>query len=328
MEKSISKLKMLKIWEILVRETDEENPMTSTELISRLEKMGISCDRRTLYKDIDALNENGYEVLCNRSKKNEYYVLDRKFDDAELHILIDAVQASSFVTENKTKELVNKIAGLSGSHRAEILKSNTVAFNTVKSTNEKIYYSVNEIITAIKEKKKIEFYYFDYGVDGKKVYRREKKLYWVNPYATIFSNDCYYLLCYDDKHEKMSHYRIDRMDSVTISQRDIKKRDDLDDFSVKKHKKQVFSMFAGDDERVTFQIDKCLIDGMHDKFGSGIKMKELENGEAEFSVDVQLSPAFIGWCLSFGSKLKVTYPSYVVDKVKEQIEALRQSYEQ
>ena len=248
MEKSITKLKMLKIWEILSRETDEDNPMESTELISRLEKMGIPCDRRTLYKDIDALNENGYEVLCNRSKKNEYYVLDRKFDDAELHILIDAVQAASFVTEKKTDELINKIAGLSGSHRAEILKSNAVAFNTVKNMNEKIYYSVNEIITAIKLKKKIEFYYFDYGVDGKRVYRREKKLYWVNPYATIFSNDCYYLLCYDDKHEKMSHYRIDRMDSVTISERDIKKRTDLDDFSVKKHKKQVFSMFAGEDE--------------------------------------------------------------------------------
>ena len=239
MEKSITKLKMLKIWEILSRETDEDNPMESTELISRLEKMGIPCDRRTLYKDIDALNENGYEVLCNRSKKNEYYVLDRKFDDAELHILIDAVQAASFITEKKTDELVNKIAGLSGSHRAEILKSNAVAFNTVKNMNEKIYYSVNEIITAINQKKKIEFYYFDYGVDGKRVYRREKKLYWVNPYATIFSNDCYYLLCYDDKHEKMSHYRIDRMDSVTISERDIKKRSDLADFSVKKHKKQV-----------------------------------------------------------------------------------------
>lgn len=327
MEKSISKLKMLKIWEILVRETDEDNPMTSTELISRLEAMGISCDRRTLYKDIDALNENGYEVLCNRAKKNEYYVLDRKFDDAELHILIDAVQAASFVTEKKTDELVNKIAGLSGSHRAEILKSNAVAFNTVKNLNEKIYYSVNEIITAINEKKKIEFYYFDYGVDGKRIYRRNKQLYWVNPYATIFSNDCYYLLCYDDKHEKMSHYRIDRMDSVTISQRDIKKRDDLAAFNVKKHKKQVFSMFAGEDERVTFQIDKCLIDGMFDKFGSMVRMRELENGFAEFSVDVQLSPAFIGWCLSFGSKLKVTQPSYVVDKIKAEIDALKSLYE-
>jgi predicted DNA-binding transcriptional regulator YafY len=328
MEKSISKLKMLKIWEILVRETDEDNPMTSTELMSRLEAMGISCDRRTLYKDIDALNENGYEVLCNRSKKNEYYVLDRKFDDAELHILIDAVQAASFVTEKKTSELVNKIAGLSGSHRAQILKSNAVAFNTVKIQNEKIYYSVNEIITAINAKKKIEFYYFDYGVDGKRIYRRNKQLYWVNPYATIFSNDCYYLLCYDDKHEKMSHYRIDRMDSVTISQRDIKKRDDLADFNVKKHKKQVFSMFAGEDERVTFQIDKCLIDGMFDKFGSMVRMKELENGCAEFSVDVQLSPAFIGWCLSFGSKLKVIQPPYVAERVKEQIESLRQAYEE
>ena len=86
-------------------------------------------------------------------------------------------------------------------------------------------------------------------------------------------------------------------------------------------------MFAGEDERVTFQIEKCLIDGMFDKFGTMIRMKELENGWAEFSTDVQVSPAFIGWCLSFGSKLKVTYPEHVVKKVNESIEALRELYQ-
>ena len=108
MEKSITKLKMLKIWEILSQETDEDNPMESTTLLKKLDELGIPCDRRTLYKDIEALNDNGYEILCNRSRKNEYYVLDRKFDNAELHILIDAVQAASFITENKTPLLQSR----------------------------------------------------------------------------------------------------------------------------------------------------------------------------------------------------------------------------
>ena len=326
MEKSITKLKMLKIWEILCRETDENNPMPSTTLMKKLLDMGIPCDRRTLYKDIDALNENGYEVLCNRSRQNEYYVLDRSFDTAELHILMDAVQASSFVTEEKTNELVDKIATLAGNCKGEVLKSNAVAFNTVKSTNEKIYYSVNEIITAIEEKKKIEFYYFNYDTSHSKVYRKDKQKYTVNPYATIFSNDSYYLLCYDDKHEGMAHYRIDRMDTVKISDEPIAKRQDLKKFDVKKHKKQVFNMFLGESANVTLRINKALIDAMFDKFGTSLKMKMINENEAEFTTDVQISPAFIGWCLSFGNRLKVVSPSNVVEQIKKEIEELRLNY--
>ena len=317
---------MLKIWEMLCRETDENHPMPSTTIIKKLEDMGISCDRRTLYKDIDALNENGYEVLCNRSRQNEYYVLERNFDNAELHILIDAIQAASFVTEEKTKELVNKIASLSGEKKAEVLKSNTVAFNTVKSTNERIYYSVNEIITAIENKKKIEFYYFGYNTDHQKVYRKDKKKYTVNPYATIFSNDSYYLLCYHDNHEGMTHYRIDRMDTVRITDEPITKRADLKKFDIKKHKKQVFNMFAGEHTNVTIRIDKVLIDAIYDKFGTGVKMKMVSENEAEFTAEVQISPAFIGWCISFGNKLHVISPNEVVETIKNQIEELKNLY--
>lgn len=326
MEGSITKLKLLKIWEMLCKETDENNSMPSTVIIKKLSDMGIPCDRRTLYKDIDALNENGYEVLCKRSRQNEYFVLERNFNEAELHILIDAVQAATFITEEKTTDLVNRIAALSGDCKAEILKANTVAFNTVKNTNERIYYSVNEIITAIESKKKIEFYYFDYDVKRQKVYRREKQAYKVNPYATIFSNDSYYLLCYDDKHEGMAHYRIDRMDTVRITDEPITKRADLKAFDIKKHKKQVFNMFAGEDVNVTIRVDKRLIDAMYDKFGSSIKMKMVSESEAEFSTDVQISSPFIGWCISFGNKLKVISPTFVVEQIKNQIEELKNIY--
>lgn len=89
--------------------------------------MGIECDRRTLYRDIQVLNEYGYEVLHTRGISNEYYVVDRSFDVPELRILMDAVQAASFITPKKTEVLVDKIADLAGSHRAELLKRTSCA---------------------------------------------------------------------------------------------------------------------------------------------------------------------------------------------------------
>lgn len=218
-----TKIKYLLIWDILRQETDEEHPMSTPELISRLELRGISCDRRTLYRNIEELNDNGYEILVKRGKTNEYFVADRSFDIPEIQILMDAVQAASFITEKKTPELIDKIAQLAGSQKAEVLKSNIVQFGTVKGSNESIYYSVNEISQAIINKRKIGFYYFDYDLRHNRKYRMrtskpdEQRWYIVNPVATVFHDDKYYLFCYNDYHGNIGSSAEDTMMNATES---------------------------------------------------------------------------------------------------------------
>lgn len=157
------RIRLVKILEILRQDTDEDNPMPTNTLIKKLAEQGIECDRRTLYRDIQVLNDYGYEVLRTRAISNEYYIVDRSFDIPELRILLDAVQAASFITPKKTEVLIDKIADLAGSHRAEVLKKNIMRFNITKHTNEAIYYNVNEIERAIMEGKKVSFFYFDYN---------------------------------------------------------------------------------------------------------------------------------------------------------------------
>lgn len=202
------KIKLVKILEILRQDSDEDNYIETSEILSKLAAMGIVCDRRTLATDIEVLNSYGYEVLSEKSpgKPNRYCVIDRSFDVPELRILMDAVQASRFITPKKTEVLIDKIANLGGSHRSELLKSNVVKFNTTKGTNENIFYSINEINTAIEKGYKVSFEYFDFDINHNRVYRREGKRYFVNPLATIFDDDNYYLICYYAKHEDVVHY--------------------------------------------------------------------------------------------------------------------------
>lgn len=148
-------------------------------------------------------------------------LVDRSFDLAEIHIMLDAIQAASFITDKKTDLLVDKLANLAGSRKGEVLKRNIVAFNKTKNTNESIFYSVDEIVRAISKKKKIEFKYFDYDAKHKKLYRKEGGRYVMNPYSTVFSDDNYYLLAYNDKYKTIMHYRVDRMDSVKMLDDDI-----------------------------------------------------------------------------------------------------------
>ena len=326
------KIKLLRLWEILRQETDENHPITTNELIARLKKEGIDVDRKILYTDIDLLNENGYEVLCERGKSNRYYVVDRSFDIPEVRILMDAVQAAGFITEKKTKILIDKIAELAGSRRAEVLKENITEFSTVKSENESIYYSIDTIVSAKEAGKQIGFYYFDYNIKREKSFRPDKKdpnvnkWYVVNPVETVYDNDQYYLICYDDKHKSLANYRIDRMDRVTELDSPITKIEEIDKIDISKHKRQLFEMYGGEVKKVTFVASTSMIDVIFDKFGNLAKMAQNDDGTITCTVEVQTGPMFIAWLCSFDKRIRVVSPQAIVKRVKEHLEQTLEQY--
>lgn len=165
---------------------------------------------------------------------------------------MDAVQTSSFITPSKTEILLDKIADLGGSHRAELLQSNIVRFNTTKSTNENIFYAISEINAAIENNKKVSFEYFDFNEKHERVYRNERKRYFVNPMATIFDDDNYYLIAYYAKHPSVVHYRIDRMDMVEMVENQSRDIYNCEPIDLKHYKKTIFGMFQGKMQEVDF----------------------------------------------------------------------------
>lgn len=332
MDESCNKIRLLRLWEILKMETDEDNPMGTTTLINRLNGEGMKCNRATLYGDIALLNKFGYEILCNRAISNEYYVVNRDFDIPEIQILIDAVQAASFITEHKTPVLVDKLAQLAGSQRAVVLKKNIVEFSTVKGDNELIYYLVDEITSAITKKKKIEFYYFDLGIGKKKVYRMrttvpgERRKYVVNPIATAFHDDKYYLLCYNDRHMTLTQYRIDRMENVKMLDEDITPNPELKASNIARHKRSLFDMYCGQKENISFETDVAVLDAVYDRFGDSVRVVSIGDGKALCNVGVQVGRPLITWFIGFGSALKVRSPQSVIDQIVGLIEESANNY--
>lgn len=327
MIENLKKLRIMKLWEILNRESDEDHPITTEELLDRLVEIGIPCHRKTLYEDIKTLNDCGYEVMVNRSVSNEYYVMERTFDVPELQILMDAVQATRFISESKTESFVRKIASLAGDKKGEVLNRNIVAFNTSKCSNEHVFYNVNEIALALEQKRKISFYYFKLNAQHEKVYQRSRKKYVVNPLATVFADDKYYLMCFDDKHGNVVHYRVDRMETVTMEDEPMTENEISLNFDVKGYKKQIFGMCVGDQEEVEFCADESIVDGLFDKFGDDLVLTE-KDGKVYFKAMAQISTPFIAWVMGFGDKLKVTAPQKVVKKIKEHLRKTVDNYKE
>ena len=316
-KENIRKVKLLKLLELLRQNTDEDHPMSTAQIFIALSEMGIPCDRRTVSQDIITLNELGYEIMSVMKGHDKcYYVEDRSFSIPELKILIDAVHASSFITEKKSEELISKIAALAGTHRAEVLKRNMVCFNTRKHSNERIFYNVDDLEDAILRQKKVIFRYFDLDEKGERVYRRGGHHYVVEPIALVFNEDNYYLTCYSSRHDSTSNYRIDRMDSVEVIQEDCcEKAINLRD-QVAEYTEQAFKMFGGQIEDIVLEFDRSLIGVVYDRFGESTKMMQTTDSKCIASVRVQISPVFWGWLFQFAGSMTVLSPSHLAEEYK------------
>ena len=305
--------------ELLRQETDEEHPMRTSEICKCITDMGITCDRRTLSRDISMLNEYGYEVMSTMIGHNKaYYVEDRGFSLPELKILMDAVHASAFITEKKSAELIDKIANLGGNHKAELLKRNLVCFNTRKHRNESIYYNVGFLEDALQKHQKVSFYYFDLDENGERIYRKKKKLYQVEPMALVFNEDNYYLMCFSSKYDGICNYRVDRMEQVSILDEPVSADAIITSESLSSYTEQVFKMYGGPTENAVLQFDKSLIGVVHDKFGEDTKMICLDKNNCVATVQIQISPTFWGWIFQFTDKMQILSPQSLVEDYKRQ----------
>ncbi len=313
----VQKIKLLALYDFLCRETDENNPLSTAEIIERLKFDGIAVERKALINDIKVLNEWGYEVQSFKKKSFYYYVGYRKFDTAELRVLMDAVQAARFINENKTVELCEKIAELAGKNNAEILNKTVVYNNTVKHDNINLFYTVDVISRAIDQKIKISFEYFNYDVNKKKVYRKERARYIVNPLALVLSGNNYYIVCYNDKYKNLSNYRIDRIENAATENDKITPVKEFENFSVNEYCKQTFSMFMGELLTVELEADNDMIDEILDRFGKDVDVTYKQKSYFRIKVAVRVSPPFFAWIVQFQGRIKIKSPQSVKDELNK-----------
>ena len=155
-----SKLKTLFIYNFLDKFSDDEHPLSTTDLISMLADKGIKCERKSIYADIAALNEIGCDIVTVTSPKRGFFMATRTFEIPEVMLLIDAVSSAGFITPKKTESLIEKLETLVSVEQAKTMKSQVyVDTNCAKCDNEEIYIIIDRLNSAITENKKVKFIY-------------------------------------------------------------------------------------------------------------------------------------------------------------------------
>lgn len=302
------RLRILYIRDYLEQNSDESHYVTTGELIKYLESKGVPCDRKTVYADIQSLMDYGLDIENHRGSHGGYCLLSGSFQIPELKLLIDSVQSARFLTQRKCADLTKKLLKLCSRHDQELVSRQMVVSGRVKNMNESIYYNLDTIQTAIAQGKKITFRYFNRGVGYAKEFR--PGTYEASPYALCLDSENYYLLAHTDKHG-VTHYRVDRMERISISDEARTPCKDLSPEALKVYGQKVFQMFSGETVRVKLRFANHLSGVVYDRFGQEAMLIPDGEGHFTFTCDVAVSPMFLSWVLGFGRECEIVYPQSV-----------------
>ena len=267
MPKSVNqKQKLLFLLDYLRQNTDETHTVTTPQIIDHLAANGIRAERKSIYNDIQTLCDYGYDIIRTEGAHAGYRIADRTFELPEVKLLVDLVQSSKFITTKKSRQLIGKLEQLVSKNDAKKLQRQVVVADRNKTSNEKIYYSVDVIHSAIAENRQIRFHYFDWNVRKEMQLRKDGRFYQVSPWLLTWDDENYYLVAYDADAGKMKHYRVDKMLDLSAVDQARCGRTDYEQMDIASYSRKNFGMFAGEETTVQLLCDTSMTGVIIDRF--------------------------------------------------------------
>lgn len=299
--------------------TDEDHPATTNDIIAHLASSGIATTRKTVAEDIAELQDSGIDVVCNRSRQNEYFIGTRHLELAEMKLLVDAVQAAKFISPRKSTELIGKVSALASPHQSAELKRNLFVDGKIKTSNEKVYYAVDTLYTAIQAKKTVVFKYIEYTAEKKKVYKHKGQIYVLSPYDMVWCNDAYYVFGWSESHGKVVKFRVDRMSRPSLSDKSYHPQPE--GYDISEFCRQVFSMYDGQLRTVELKCENGMMKDIIDRFGENVQTRTFDCGHFITTVEVSVSPTFYAWIFTYGGRIEIHAPQAIKKEYAERLEA-------
>ncbi len=324
-KQSHAKAKLLYLAKILTEETDENHTLTTNELIEKLAAYGISAERKAIYDDILTLEEFGLDVRTERSTSNKYFVSAGTFELPELKLLADAASASRFITEKKSRELIEKLSSLTSRYNGKTLSRQVFVPERLKSGNEQIYYTIDAIHEAIAKSQKLSFQYFEWTIGKTQKFRHNGERYVISPLGLSLCDNNYYLIALSPQHETPIHFRVDKITGISLLPQCSEEAPK--DFDIVKYSTRTFGMYGGEETKAEILVDNSLAGVIIDRFGKDVSIIKSDDEHFLTIVSVTISPTFIGWLLSFGDKMKVLSPPALIEEVKNTLSSVTKIYD-
>lgn len=355
--KSDQKMKPYLVYQYLLRNTDENHFVSGKELAEYLSHtLGIDAERRSVYKDIDAINKALY-ILENDENINyideEYfedekaivydphekgfYVRQRHFEPTDIRLISECIYSSKYISQDEAERLVDIMREFVSEYQAETIRTDALVTDRVRTLNKATIGNINTIYDAMSKKidgedhtpEKISFKYLKYSISdlNHQVERRQGITYTVSPFKLIINDGNYYLLAFDDDSQEIRTYRVDRMKSLRRLNISREGDEEFKKIDLQTYMQRTFSMFSGEKIHVLLKFRMSLLDAVIEKLGkSNVSYSKADEHHFNVSVDIEISDQFFGWLCGFGKGVQIVAPQEIRNKFTNYIEGIMSKY--
>ena len=325
------KLALLRILQILQKYSDCDHPLKQEEILRYLEHdYGMVLERKAVGRNIALLKDAGYDI---ESTKEGSYLASRDFDDSELRLLIDSVLASKHVEAKASKDLIERLCGLSNVYFKRSIRNVFAADSFDKIESREMFYNISIIDDALKAGKAVKFRYGRYGMD--KALHFPQHYLRVSPYQLILHNQRYYLMgCSmypDSRYNKISFYRLDRIKDITFSGLPpipIKSFEGYENgINYRDLATAMPYLYAGKPEKIIFYADKTIIDDIIYWLGKGVTFLGEDLKTRRVKVNARACPdALFYWALQYAEHVEILEPASLRDRIRRALDKARDRY--
>lgn len=317
-----AKLKTLYVMRILQDETDAEHGLSLRQIIERLNDYGIQAERKGLYRDIEALREFGFDIQTFQRNPVQYAIVRRDFTLSELMLLVDAVESCKFLTTRQSRALTTNLKLLANDHERALLDRRIHVPGRITSKTDSVFGSIDALHDAMRRKLKVEFMYYKYGLDGKRFATHDGKPHLVTPVGITFADGYYYLTAWNDDHECMTEYRIDRMEKLRVSDERATKNEQITHHEFEGEGHELFGRFGGEAVTATLLVDGDKVEIIMDRFGDAAEWYKHDDETAKVVVKIRKSEPFFGWIAGLGGTVRIHGPKSLKKEYSEYLKSL------
>lgn len=308
---------------ILKKYTDMEHMLSVQDIIKYVEeKYGVKNDRRTIERNIELLKDKlDYDIEIEKvGNKNLYYLLknpDTDFEPGEIRTIIDTFSYATFVPESISKEIINKCKHMQNIYENKKLNDYQIYSNNIKTNNMEIIKNIEDISSAIYDKKIITFDYYKYELKPT-LTNVKVASYKVSPYTIIYSIQELYLIALIDGEKNLKKFRIDRMKNINTIEQSSKK---INKKEIEEHVNSTISMYGGSGEEISVICKNNLLDNVIEVFGKNIKITKYDNEHFKLVMNKDID-AFKYYVLRNIEYIDILKPK----KLKDEIDKILKDY--
>lgn len=319
-DNSNKKMLIMMILDILKKYSDEQHKLTQPDIIHYLDSdYGVTCDRRSVKRNILDLVELGYQINI----EGGYYLEGREFDNDEICQLYDSLLQNPHLTKDQLNSLLRKIASYANIYFGIDAEGIRGAAGTSVMDLKPAFEQLAVIKDAIDRKKKISFTLNEENGNP----AGDQKV--ASPYELVASGQDYFMLCSMNQNDRIDIVRVASIANVFV----------LDDKTqplsrMKGGKKSIpaWTRYVQQidpkiEEEIQVQMiaDVGMMDTISTLFGKKIKISPADEGKAKISLKCG-EETMLRFAAAFGDRLEVTAPDELKEKISQHLKKMSAIY--